>query len=92
MITLVVYVDNIVLAIAEIDASSRNTIKRGIKSLLEERGLTFDEEGDDHLVLTTGHRITWVESGPATPDFVQQALEFDKNVKNMASTSRVYEC
>ena len=92
MLTLVVYVDNIVLAVAEMNPAPRQTIRNGIKFLLEERGLTVDECSDDNLILSTGHRITWVESGPATPDFVKQALEFDLMVKRMATTSRLHEC
>ncbi|MBF0418935.1 MAG: hypothetical protein HQL77_15800 [Magnetococcales bacterium] len=92
MVTLVVYVDNMLLAIAELNGAPQHAIRSGIKSLLEERGLTFDERSDDHLVLASGHRITWVESGPSTPDFVQQALDFDSQVKKLAATSRVHEC
>ncbi|HIJ82573.1 MAG: hypothetical protein HW380_2078 [Magnetococcales bacterium] len=92
MVTLVVYVDNIMLAVAEMDSASRQTIRSSIKFLLEERGLSFDERSDDDLVLSSGHRITWVESGPATPDFVNQALEFDHKVKTLATISRVHEC
>lgn len=92
MVTLVVYVDNIVLAVAEVESASEAIIKNGIRFLLEERGLTFEEDPEDGLVLSSGHRITWVESGPSTPDFVRQALEFDREVKQRATISRIHEC